>query len=105
MTEQYDYERARVTRLQAYELQITLGGPTKVEERALSIEDVKKATLDRPPDRLIIRHHPDDTEAARALVAGMEPWRYHLAETEEVPKGDPEIFVIDHMPSGGRRLW
>lgn len=45
-----------------------------------------------------IRHHPDDAMDALALVAGMEPWRYHLAETEEVPKGDPEIFVIDHMP-------
>lgn len=96
-------EEVRVTRLEAYELQITLGQPTKVVERAPSKEDVAKVLAAHAD--IIIRHHPDDTEAARALVAGMEPWRYHLAETEEVPKGDPEIFVIDHMPSGGRRLW
>lgn len=75
------------------------------------LEDIRRAVTELaeigppPPDRLIIRHHPDDAVDALALVAGMEPWRYHLAETEEVPKGDPEIFVIDHMPRGGRRLW
>lgn len=96
-------EEVRVIRLETYELQIILGHPTKVVERAPSKEDVKKVLAAHAD--IIIRHHPDDTEAARALVAEVEPRRYHLAETEKVPKGDPEIFVIDHMPRGGRRLW
>jgi hypothetical protein len=79
--------------------------PSPLEDIRRAVKELAEIGNPPPPDRLVIRHHPDDTEAARALVAGMEPWRYHLAETEEVPKGDPEIFVIDHMPSGGRRLW
>lgn len=79
--------------------------PSPLEDIRRAVKELAEIGNPPPPDRLIIRHHPDDAVDALALVAGMEPWRYHLAETEEVPKGDPEVYVFDRMPRGGRRLW
>ncbi len=68
-----------------------------------ALEDVRRAATELaimeivnppPPDLLVIRYHPGDTKDVQALVAGMEPWRYHLVKTEEISKGDPEIFGI-----------
>lgn len=79
--------------------------PQDLGEEAIrrAVKELAEIGNPPPPDRLVIRHHPDDAVDALALIAGMEPWRYHLAETEKVPKGDPEIFVIDHMPHSPRR--
>jgi hypothetical protein len=77
--------------------------PSPLEDIRRAVKELAEIGNPPLPDRIVIRHHPDDVVDALALIAGMEPWRYHLAETEEVPKGDPEIFVIDHMPHSPRR--
>lgn len=79
---------------------------TRSERPADPIADIqqKVVEMNRIPvldRRIVIFCHPTDRPAIDQIVEDLPPWQYRITVSDEIPQGDPDIYVFENPSRGG----